>query len=230
LTALSGHELRYEVKFVAYAIHRPYLERWLLDNAAGFVSPYPSRQVNNVYFDTWDYRAYSENLAGISQRSKVRYRWYGENEGPMPGKLEVKHRRNQVGWKERFDVGMRVWTPHWSWHDVRFSLVEQVPRSARRWLDCNPQPVFINRYEREYFVSGDGLIRATIDTNQRAYDQRWHAMPNLSNPAVMQDTVVLEFKFAPEHRQIAVGMLADIPVRLGRHSKYMNAVRSIAMV
>ena len=33
----------------------------------------------------------------------------------------------------------------------------------------------MNRYEREYFVSGDGRVRATIDTRQRAYDQRYGA-------------------------------------------------------
>ncbi len=227
---IGSQALRHEVKFAAYTIRHAYIERWLKDHAAGFTSPYPSRQINNVYFDTWDYRAFSENLAGVSRRAKVRYRWYGEDVGPAPGTLEVKHRRNQLGWKERFDVNLRVWTPGWSWHDVRYSLIEQIPGPARLWLDRNPQAVFINRYKRDYFISGDGRIRATIDTRQRALDQRLRNVPNFSNEAILQDTLVLEFKFAPEDRQIAVGVLEDVPVRLGRHSKYMNAVRSISMV
>jgi hypothetical protein len=230
MTGVGKHELRYEVKFTTHAIHRDKLQRWLLDHAAGFTAPYLPRRVNNVYFDTWDLRAYAENLAGVSQRTKIRYRWYGDEEGPAPGTLEAKHRRNRLGWKERFGVGMRVWTPGWSWQDVRYSLIEQIPRAARTWLDANPQPVFINRYNREYFVSGDGLVRATIDTGQCAFDQRFGTMPNLRNAAALQDTVVLEFKFAPQQRALASTMLSSIPVRLGRHSKYMNAVRAIAMV
>jgi len=230
---VSSHnerDLRYEVKFATHAVQRYKLQRWLLDHAAGFTSPYPARRVNNVYFDTWDLQAYSENLAGISRRTKVRYRWYGDSAGPVPGKLEAKHRRNRLGWKERFEVAMRVWTPGWSWLDFRYALVEQLSPAARLWLDANPQPVFINRYDREYFVSGDGLVRATIDTGQAAFDQRFGTLPNFRSAAVLQDTVVLEIKFAPEQRQLASQLLATVPVRLGRHSKYMNAVRAIAMV
>ena len=79
---VGGHEERHEVKFAAYATAiRGMLRHWLHMHPAGFFSPYPERQVNNVYFDTWDYRAYAENLAGVSERSKVRYRWYGDSAG-----------------------------------------------------------------------------------------------------------------------------------------------------
>jgi hypothetical protein len=46
----------------------------------------------------------------------------------------------------------------------------------------------------------------------------------------MQDTLVFEFKFARADRQLAVELLAKMPLRVGRHSKYMNAVRALAMV
>ena len=90
--------------------------------------------------------------------------------------------------------------------------------------------MFINRYDREYFVSGDGRIRATLDTNQQVYDQRLGQTPNLERPAMLQDTVVLELKFSHEDRAHGTDLLADVPIRIGRHSKFMNAVRAIAMV
>ena len=125
---------------------------------------------------------------------------------------------------------MRVWTPGWAWDDVRGALTEQLPPGARFWLDRNPQAVFVNRYDRDYFVSGDNRIRATLDLNQCVFDQRLRQQPNIRHAAIMQDTVVLEFKFAPEDRPLATDLLADIPVRLGRHSKYMNAVRAISFL
>ena len=79
-------------------------------------------------------------------------------------------------------------------------------------------------------MTADRRIRATIDSDQQAFDQRQGARPNLRRPAVMQRTLVVEFKFAPDARQAAAELLAEIPFRLGRHSKYMNALRSIAMV
>ena len=230
MTADGGEQLRYEVKFVTYATEVPVLEQWLATHEVGFRSAYPRRRINNVYFDDWEYRAYAENLAGVSRRTKVRYRWYGDHDGPQPGQLEIKHRRNQLGWKQRYGVSMRVWTPGWAWEDVRVALVEQLPPGARFWLNRNPQAMFINRYDRDYFVSGDGRVRATLDANQRVFDQRLRQKPNFRRAAVLQDTVVLELKFAPEDRDLAADLVAEVPVRLGRHSKYVNAVRAIAFV
>ena len=230
MSAEGGADERHEIKFAAYVTEYATLRHWLRMHPAGFSTPYPERQVNNVYFDTWDYRAYAENLAGVSERSKLRYRWYGDSAGPAPGSLEVKQKRNHFGWKLRFTVRDSIWEPGCSWQEIRARLKQLVPHEGQLWLAQNPMPVMLNRYQREYYCTADGLIRATIDTKQRAYDQRYWSRPNLDKAAIMQDTLVVEFKFAREDRQLAVGLLANIPVRVGRHSKYMNAVRAIGMV
>ena len=228
--ATGGHEERHEVKFAAYEHEYDRLKLWLQMHPLGFVVPYPSRQVNNVYFDTWDYRAYAENLAGVSQRSKVRYRWYGESSFPAAGSLEVKRKRNHFGWKLRYPITNVTWNENSTWSEIQAALRAQLDTEARLWVDQNPQPMMMNRYCREYFESSNGLIRATIDTNQRIYDQRSASQPNISHPAVTQKTLVVEFKFARADRQAAVELLAKMPLRIGRHSKYMNAMRAVAMV
>lgn len=228
--AEGGDEIRHEVKFAAYAIEYKTLRHWLRMHPAGFHTTYPARQVNNVYFDTWDYRAYAENLAGVSERSKLRYRWYGDSEGPAPGTLEVKLKKNHFGRKLRFPIAETIWRPGYDWARVRRLLHEALPTDGQLWLAQNPLPVMLNRYVREYYCTADGKIRATIDTQQRVYDQRKWPLPNLTKPAIMQDSLVVEFKFARADRQLAVGLLEHIPVRIGRHSKYMNAVRAIAHV
>ena len=230
MEAVGGHEERHEVKFAAYVTEYAGLRHWLLMHPAGFFSAYPDRQVNNIYFDTWDYRAYAENLAGVSERSKVRYRWYGHSEGPAPGSLEVKQKRNHFGWKLRFPITEAPYQQGDGWHDIRQSIRRQLTADGHLWLDQNPLPIMLNRYRREYYESADRRIRATIDLEQRAYDQRSGAVPNFSHPAIMQDTLVVEFKFAREDRSEAVRLLGKMPLRIGRHSKYMNAVRAIGMV
>jgi len=230
MDALGGHEERHEVKFAAYATEYAILRHWLHMHPAGFFSPYPDRQVNNVYFDTWDYRAYAENLAGVSERSKVRYRWYGDSAGPAVGSLEVKQKRNHFGWKLRYALSEAPYQPGDDWQAVREFIRRQIPVAGQFWLDQNPLPIMINRYRREYYESADRLIRATIDLDQRVCDQRSGALPNFDHPAIMQDTLVVEFKFAREDRPDAVRLLAKMPLRIGRHSKYMNAVRAIALV
>ncbi len=230
MTDAGGAELRHEIKFAAYATEYERLRHWLRMHPSGFVKSYPDRQVNNVYFDSWDYCAFAENLAGISRRCKLRFRWYGNGSGPTPGALEVKQKRNQLGWKQRYAVEQDLWAPGTDWKDFRAAIRSQIPPHARLWFDQYPLPIMLNRYQRSYFTTADRRIRATIDTGQQAFDQRQGTRPNLRRPAVMQNTLVVEFKFAPGTRPAAADLLADMPFRLGRHSKYMNALRSIAMV
>lgn len=230
MTATGGADLRHEIKFAAYTVCYPALRHWLHTHPAGFREAYPERRVNNVYFDTWDYSAYAENLAGISQRAKLRYRWYGSDPGPAAGTLELKLKRNRFGAKQRFAVAEAPYSAGATWAQVRAALRAQLPAGGRLLLDLNPQPVMLNRYRREYFQTADGRIRATIDTDQQYFDQRTGSTPNFSRAAISQDTLVVEFKFAREDRQVAVALLADMPLRAGRHSKYMNGVRAIALV
>jgi hypothetical protein len=197
---------------------------------AGFIRPYPDREVNNIYFDTIDYRAYAENLGGVSERSKVRYRWYGDHPEPVAGSLEVKLKRNHFGWKRRYPVAQPPYREGFGWHEIRAALRAQLPFAGQLWIDQNTLPVMINRYTRQYFSTTDGSMRVTIDTNQRVYDQRYGDKPNFYKPAIMQDTLVVEFKFSRSSRPDAVRILETIPLRVGRYSKYMNAVRAVGFV
>lgn len=230
MTTPSGDELRHEVKYVGYATELGTLRAWLRHSPERFIDAYPPRQVNNVYFDNFEFRAYSQNLAGVSERSKVRYRWYGEDRHPGKGVLEVKRKRNLFGWKLRFPIDEPQWTDDSSWREIIATIRAELPLDGRLWLDQNPLPALLNSYHREYYVSSDGAVRATIDTAQRVWDQRFARTPNLERAGALEDTVVVEFKFPREQRLRASRMFEGFPLRLGRHSKYMNGMRSVALV
>ncbi len=68
MTSAGGTELRHEVKLAAHATEYESLCHWLRMHPSGFVKSYPDRQVNNVYSDSWDYRAFAELLADIPLR------------------------------------------------------------------------------------------------------------------------------------------------------------------
>lgn len=218
---------RLEIKFTANESEVDTLRQWLKLHWAGFYTPFPERWVNNVYFDTYEYLAYSENLSGASARTKVRYRWYGQHDHPQNGTLEIKCKRNYFGWKLRFKAESVPASDHSSWKDIQKNLVQQLDPEAKLWLESNPQPVMLNRYFREYYVSRDNKIRATIDTRQRVFDQRYKRHPNIKYAANLPKTLVLEVKFDRRDRDIAAHIVQGLPLRISRNSKYMIAVQSI---
>lgn len=227
MTEKVPEDARMEIKFVGYAVNYATVLNALRMHPAGFIVPYPDRQVNNVYFDSFDYTAFAENLSGVSSRTKLRYRWYGESMMPDNGALEVKCKRNYFGWKLRYNVRNLRYRTKASWRAIRRAMVEQVPAEAKHWLDINPLPVIINRYYRNYFVSSDGRLRATIDTRQEVWDQRYSARPSFVHKAHLPETLVVEFKFDRALQPLAAKWLQGFPIRVGRHSKYVNGALAI---
>jgi hypothetical protein len=224
---LALAEGRHEVKFVAGATSRPFLEVWLRTHVAGFRELHPERRVNNVYFDTPDYGAYRQNLLGANSRRKLRLRWYGDARDPETTILELKIRRNGLGWKASHPVG-RLPLSDAAWPEIRSSVSRRLPAEWRVLFDESPLPMLINRYRRRYFESSDGCVRVTLDWDQAAFDQRLGSRPNLARRAALPDSLVLEFKFQPPARRAASEMIQGLPLRISRNSKYAIGVAAIA--
>lgn len=220
-------DARYEIKFAAHDVFGAALRHWFHTHPAGFYSPFSPRWVNSAYFDSYCYTTFHDNLIGVSRRTKVRYRWYGKHDRPQPGVLEIKCKRNHVGWKHRFpvDTPPTEFGPRWS--DIRKCLRTRAGPSARRWIEAHPHPVVIIRYYRRYLLSGDRRVRATIDTHRAVYDQRYKARPNFGLPANIPRTAVVEFKFDRNDRRLAESMIQGFPLRVSRNSKYIIATRAI---
>jgi len=157
----------------------------------------------------------------------VRYRWYGQHDHPQRGTLEIKCKRNYFGWKLRFRAESLSATDNSSWKGIRENLIQQLEPEAKLWLDSNPQLVMINRYFREYYVTRDNKVRATIDTHQQVFDQRYKRHPNIKHAANLPKTLVLEIKFDRSDRDLASNIVQGLPLRISRNSKYMIAVQSI---
>ncbi len=219
-------DMRYEVKFVASVTRYHELEQWIRLHPEGFRTAYPPRRVNNVYFDTHDLAAYRENLSGVSRREKLRLRWYGERAGAERAVLEVKHRRNQLGWKTLYRVGA-IDLETGSWASLIRELRGELPGDGRLWLDSHPLPVLINRYDRQYFEHPEGAVRVTLDRNQRVFDQRFVSRPNLSKLSNLPASLVVEVKFGQLARPLGSQVMQGIPIRASRNSKYTIGVQSI---
>ena len=218
---------RHEIKFVANFYTLPKILVWIKCNKLAFYNEYPDREVNNIYFDTYNYFSYASNLSGESSRQKVRYRWYGNNSLDL-GQLEIKNKRNNLGWKDTYKILQKPYNNNESWREVIKNITAELPDDAKPILKLYNFPVISNKYSRSYFISQDKKIRITIDTNQKIYDQRQKSLPNFKVKSIHMDTFVLEVKFDRTDRDYVTDFLTGLPIRVARHSKYMNSVNSVS--
>ena len=220
---------RMEIKSVARETCFYMIENWIHQHSSQFFRAYPDRLVNSAYFDTYDFKAFTENIAGVSSRSKVRYRWYGESIKPDSGVLEVKHKRNLFGWKDRFQVSEQPCIDgKTDWSTIRSEILRQVPNEGKFWLHSNPLPMFINRYQRRYFESAVDGTRVTLDSNLSVWDQRSYVFPNTKYKTQIPSTIVIEIKFQRKNYDLVEDIFDRFPLRVNRNSKYVNAVCSIS--
>ena len=90
---------RSEIKFICYQHNYYLIKNWIRIHAYNFFKEYDDRYINNIYFDSHDYKAFNDNLTGLPSRLKVRYRWYGDlitTESKKKGSLEFKFRKNVI--------------------------------------------------------------------------------------------------------------------------------------
>jgi hypothetical protein len=216
-------ERRYEIKLVCPMAWLPQVHTLVRLHPEAFRVAYPSRRVNSVYFDTWDVEGVLDNLDGASERNKLRWRWYGPSWFVEHSHLEIKSKRGSVGFKElcpiqaSFDPQRET-----TWDDALAVLRQQADDRFRVWLSQVSCATILNHYEREYYVSWDGQIRLTLDTQLAVYDQRFSRRPNLRCPTPLPDTMVIELKADTALADRLSDVLNTLPFRPERNSKYIN--------
>lgn len=216
--------LRYELKLAGQEASYPRVVAALRLHPAAIRTLYPPRRVQSIYLDTPFDRALEENLAGISHREKLRFRWYGDRDEDVTGTLERKVRENSQGWKATVAVRQPVWVRDARRRAFVAALARAVPEDWRHRLDGLEPAQWIS-YRREYLTTADRRVRLTIDRELRTWDQRGRArltnapLAETPNPRVF----VLELKCAPADLEAAQAIAARLPWPVDRCSKFVLA-------
>jgi hypothetical protein len=220
---IPGLPLRYEMKLVCDARYQHQARKWLRVHPAGFRVAYPPRRVNSLYFDTPDLEGVRANLQGLAVRNKLRLRWYGEVWPEVQPVLELKHKDALLGTKARYVLSDRIDLSR-SWEEIQATLRACLPSGGRMLLEKASEPILLNHYQREYYLSLDAAVRVTLDYNQCAYDQRLTPRPNVRAALLLADTVVIEVKAERAQADRVREVIQRFPLPRSRSSKYVNAV------
>ena len=215
---------RFERKYVLNKTNFE-LTPWIKCNPLGFITAYPKRRVNNIYFDSEKLSCYWENEAGVGHRIKVRVRWYGKHQGKNDVFLELKQKINNVGYKVvyplgRFDVEIILKS-----NDFFNKYSNSIPPLILEHIK-NLRPVMINAYNREYYKVKHKDIRLTIDTNITSSKILSQAHPSLKYSKNLDDKIIVEIKYEEKSDESIRELFRNIPYRLVKNSKYINALET----
>lgn len=219
-------KLRYEIKMVFDALRLDEVRSWVYSHSDSFIIPYPSRQVNNIYFDTIERDLLTEHLNGVANRAKVRFRWYGENWLTEGGQIEIKVKNSQLGYKKIHKISEVIDISQHTWTEIIDLLQKDIPEDLALFLS-NLTPVIINQYKREYYISMDGLIRVTLDYKMRVFEQTFGFSPNLSFEQALKNSVIIEMKSSKSNHKRIADSLVEFPLYCTQNSKYLNGMEFV---
>ncbi|WP_445381775.1 VTC domain-containing protein [Robiginitalea sp. IMCC43444] len=209
--------MRNEIKFRFKSDDLFTIKSKLIEN--GFFMSYMDRQINNIYFDYFNFSALVENIEGYRDRSKTRIRWYGgfHNIFTEDLFLEQKIKASHLGRKKVIKLKKE---PYSDQKDVNF-LLESLTRTINDRLHCIMKPTLINQYQRQYFENSL-KIRVTLDTEIK-----------YTNPQTFfskkEENNVMEVKFNRDE-DVNLGFLDDLKLVITRNSKYVRGFKSIDLI
>ena len=218
---VPNQDYRYEIKFVLDEAEFAKALSWLYACTSACVA-HPARTVNSVYFDDPGYSSVRDNLAGISERCKIRLRWYhdADRNNINDAKLEVKYRKGRLGHKDRYSLsGLEKDLLLTEYRDLFPYVHTYLGGDDVFVIEDHLSPTLHVSYRREYFEGLNG-IRVTFDRPIMFYSPLAHSRP-FEDISVSYPHTIMEIKFAPEQKDDVSNSLCHLNLTPKRHSKYL---------
>ena len=215
------NDYRYEIKFVLNQREIAHALSWL--NMIGAKKVFPDRKVNSLYFDNVDQQALRDNLAGITHRSKIRLRWYGDNfSDTMKPNLEIKVRENHFNYKIIYPITTTLKElKKKNLHLLSKEIFQEIYSSKFTHHSINDYlvPMILINYNREYYNISK-VLRITIDKHIRFFNAAQNSKIESLQP-ISYNYNIMEIKFPINSKNFVSEMIKPLCLTRKRHSKYL---------
>ena len=178
------------------------------------------REINNIYFDTFNFDSAKNNLDGIPYRTKYRARWYKKDNKYSNCNIELKIKNGRLNSKlvipTNFDSSKIIKK---NFFDLVKDDFVKMNINDRNLLVHKFFPTVQNKYKRSYYIYEDE-IRLTYDKKVEYKNLKTQSISDWH-----QDTLsVLEIKFDDKKLSKAEELITRIPFVPKRHSKYLRGL------
>jgi len=207
---MEQSDLRVERKFVFGKFYENELYKFLLLN--NFKKTFEKREVNSIYLDTCNFDNALDNINGVSNRKKLRIRWYNNDLDNLSFELKKKN---------KFCVLKKINTIKTKIDKKNYisELYAEFKNKYKNKQVSNYNFVLLISYKRNYLISNNKKIRATID-----YDIKIKSI-NREKIIINQNETILEFKFPPKNEKYFREFFSEkkFNFRVQKYSKYVKA-------
>jgi SPX domain protein involved in polyphosphate accumulation len=189
----------------------------------------PVSLVHSVYFDDAQLSACRANLNGLSNRRKFRLRWYDTLKPQQEFFVEIKWRENRVTGKRRLKLRTNTPLCELTYAEILSNLEPHLPSELIPLVLRYFEPILLIRYEREHFVTEDGL-RITLDNQITFFDQQGRAKLFTRFPRRLEKLAVLEGKTPVGREHELLRWLHPLAPRAHRCSKYVHGCQTLGLI
>ena len=102
-------ETRFEKKFIIPKHYEDYTLSLIMSNLDKLSEIYRQRQVNSIYYDTYNFKFAQQNLDGDNKRHKIRLRYYGDVNTIQNPKIEIKSKLGSICRKKIIQLKYNFW-------------------------------------------------------------------------------------------------------------------------
>ena len=210
---------RYERKWIYKNDNYFDLINSLLRSNLFFSNQHSQRKVNSIYFDTFNYTSARENIDGSKNKLKIRIRWYGNETIINNPSLEIKKKQGFITEKQTrsiLNINNLKFNNYKNLLKIK-KIVNDLVKTSQEII-----PTSSTHYDRQYFVSSNQNIRATVDFNIKSIFLKNNSQLNITRN--YSNKSILELKYSAEYDEYVRKSLSQITLRLSKNSKFIGSL------
>jgi len=219
-------ETKYQISLASYFALKSALSPYFKPDYFTKIKPQKRYLVRSLYFDTRDYRFYTEKINGDSDRIKFRIRTYGTHPDQKPDiRVEMKVRKGKLMEKHGAFIDydqLGKFLTFRAWGRCEDPVLAEFQRYVHRW-DLVPKALV--QYDREGFETREKEnIRLTFDHQIKSFSTRELFPELIFWRKHYHSIVILEIKHQNEIPGWINGLIQKYHLKVIPNSKYANAI------
>tara|TARA_Y100001968_G_scaffold178033_1_gene163019 strand:- start:4370 stop:5005 length:636 start_codon:yes stop_codon:yes gene_type:complete len=188
-----------------------------------FIEAYPERIVNSLYYDDNKFSLYDSAQQGISERKKIRIRFYDNGSSGLA--IENKIREGEVNWKTSQTIE----------EDEKNLLTLELKNKGKKnntiiipkTINGYYSPKLLVSYNRKYFVFPEKDYRVTLDTQIKFYKiNLMNKTVELTSERILEhDIIEVKYDYDINIDNIFINALtSQFNLILSKSSKYCKGI------